>query len=148
MTGLKRVRPLCLITSVVLLAALALPVVGFAATTGTYTKESQQAYEKQLDSGVIALGTINKRLGSLRIKTKNGELFLYHYPKKGEPAVVAALEAHHVTVTVLKPSEAAKEIHPKPAKHKLRYIAGGVLIIVILIVGGVLVFRRRGRGDE
>jgi Zn-dependent membrane protease YugP len=147
MTGLKRVRPLALITPVVLLLALALPAVGVAATSSSYTKESQQAYEKQLDGGEIAEGTVNKRLGNLRIKTKNGDLFLYHYQKKGEPAVVAALEAHHVKVTVLAPAEAAKEVHPK-VKHKLRYIAGGVVIVVILIVGGVLLFRRRGREDE
>jgi hypothetical protein len=148
MTGLKRVRPLSLITPVMLLLALALPAAGIAATSSSYTKESQQAYEKQLDGGLIAEGTVNKRLGNLRIKTTNGELFLYHYPKKGEPAVVAALEAHHVKVTVLKPAEAAKEVHPKPVKHKLRYIAGGVVIVVILIVGGVLLFRRRGHEDE
>jgi LPXTG-motif cell wall-anchored protein len=29
--------------------------------------------------------------------------------------------------------------------HKLRYIAGGILIGIIVIVGGVLLFRRRRR---
>jgi hypothetical protein len=149
MTGLKRVRPLCLITSVVFLVALALPVTGLAAAAPTYTKETKQAYEKQLDSGVIAEGTFNKKLRNLHIKTKNGELFLYHYEKKGEPALAQQLAAHHIRVTVLKSSEAAKEAEKKPAKHKLRYIAGGVLILVILIVGVVLlVNRRRGREDE
>ena len=146
MIGLKRLRPLGLLALLALFVALALPAVGLAAATPKYIKESQQAYEKQLHGGEIADATFNKKLRSLHIKTKNGTLYLYKYPKKGEPALDSQLKAAHVPVTILKPSEAAKEV--KPAKHKLRYIAGGILIVVILIVGVVLlVNRRRGRGD-
>jgi hypothetical protein len=146
MTGLKRLCPLGLLAPLALFVALALPSAGLAAATPTYTKETQQAYEKQLNSGEIAEGTFNKKLRSLHIKTKHGELFLYKYPRKGEPALASQLKAHHITVTVLKPTEAAKEI--KPAKHKLRYIAGGILIVVILIVGVVLLVNRRRRESE
>jgi hypothetical protein len=146
MTGLKRLRPLRLIAPLALLIALALPVAGLAAASPTYTKETQQAYERQLKRGEITEATFNKKLRSLHIKTKNGELFLYKYPKKGEPALSSQLKAHHVKVTILKPSEAAKEV--KPAKHKLRYIAGGILIVVVLIVGIVLLVNRRRSGDE
>jgi flagellar basal body-associated protein FliL len=146
MHGLKRKRPLCLIAAVTIVAALALPAVSLAASTPVFIKESQQAYEKQLKSGVIAEATFNKKLRNLHIKTKSGELFLYHYPKKGEQALAATLTAHHIPVTVLKPSEAAKE--SKPAKHKLRYIAGGIVIVVILIVGVVLLVNRRRQQDE
>ena len=145
MTGLKRLRPLSLIAPLVLLVALALPATGLAAAP-TFTKESQQAYEQQLKKGEIVEGTFNKKLRSLHIKTKSGQLFLFHYAKKGEPALAAQLKAHNVTVTILKPTEAAKEV--KPAKHKLRYIAGGILILVILIVGVVLLVNRRRTGDE
>jgi hypothetical protein len=146
MTGLKRLRPLGLMAPLALVMALALPAVGLAAATPTYTPESQQAYEKQLHAGEIAEGTFNKKLRSLHIKTKNGDLFIYKYPKKGEPALASQLKAQHITVTILKPSEAAKEV--KPAKHKLRYIAGGILIVVILIVGVVLLVNRRRSDDE
>ena len=146
MTGLKRLRPLGLLALLALFAALVLPAAGLAAATPTYIKESQQAYEKQLHSGEIAEATFNKKLRSLHIKTKQGNLYLYKYPKKGEPALASQLTAAHIPVTILKPSEAAKEA--KPAKHKLRYIAGGILIVVILIVGVVLlVNRRRGQDD-
>jgi hypothetical protein len=146
MTGLKRLRPLELLAPLAILVALALPAVGLAAATPIYIKESQQAYEKQLDKGEIAEATFNKKLRSLHIKTKDGTLYLYKYPKKGYHPLDAQLTAHHVTVTVLKPTEAAKEI--KPAKHKLRYIAGGILILVILIVGVVLLVNRRRGRDE
>ncbi len=146
MTGLKRLRPLGLMAPLALVMALALPAVGLGAATVTFTKESQQAYEKQLKAGEIESATFNKRLRSVHIKTKNGELFLYKYPKKGEPALAAQLEAHHVPVTILKASEASKEVKTKP--HKLRYIAGGILIVVILIVGGVVLVNRRRNRDE
>jgi hypothetical protein len=46
-------------------------------------------------------------------------------------------------VTTLKPAEAAKEASKAPVHHKLRYIAGGILIAVIVIVGAVLLVDRR-----
>jgi len=146
MTGLKRLRPLGLLAPLALFVVLALPAVGLAAATPTYIHEGQQAFEQQLAKGEIAEGTFNKKLRSLHVKTKQGTLYLYKYAKKGEPALSAKLKAHHVRVTVLKPTEAAKEV--KPAKHKLRYIAGGILIVVIVIVGVVLLVNRRRRGSE
>jgi len=146
MTGLKRLRPLGLLALLALFAALVLPAAGLAAATPKYIKESQQAYEKQLHGGEIASATFNKKLRSLHIKTKNGTLYLYKYPAKGEPALASQLTAAHVPINVLKPSEAAKEV--KPVKHKLRYIAGGILIVVILIVGVVLLVNRRRSRDD
>ena len=99
-----------------------------------------------MKSGEIESVTINKLRRSVHIKTKNGELFLYRYPKKGEPAVASELTAHHVPVTILKHSEAVKEV--KPHKHKLRYIAGGILIVVILIVGAFLLINRRRKRED
>ena len=66
-------------------------------------------------------------------------------PKEGKKAT-AGLEAKHVPITVLTPTEAAKEV--KPAHHKLRYIAGGILIVVIVIVVGVLLIYRRRKAAE
>jgi ATP-dependent Zn protease len=145
MTGLTRARLLGLAALAALCLALAMPASGLGAATPTYTKETQQEFEKQLKSHDIASVTVNKRLRSLRITLKNGQHFLYHYAKKGEPKLVSELQARHVTVTVLKPAEAAKEV--KPAKHKLRYIAGGILIVVVLIVGVVLLVNRTRQRD-
>ena len=146
MTGLTRTRLLGPAALFVLFLALVLPARGLAAAVPTYTKESKQAYEKQLNSGEIKAATFNKRLRSVRVTLKNGELFLYHYGKKESAKLESALKAKHVTVTVLKPTEAAKEV--KPAKHKLRYIAGGILIVVLLIVGIVLLVNRKRSRDE
>ncbi len=111
-----------------------------AAATPVYQKETLAEYEKQLSGGQIQSVTVNKRVRSLRVTLKDGRYVLAKYKAKGEPAVVAALQAKGVPVTVLSSSEAAKE---KPAKHKLRYIVGGVVIVVLLIVGAVLFIDRK-----
>ncbi len=145
MIGPTRTRVLSATAACVLSLVLALPATqafGEEATV-TYTKESLPEYEQQLASGKIASVTINKRLRSLRITLKDGSHVLAHYAARGEPAVLAALNAKHVNVTVLSPAAAKKEASKAPVHHKLRYIAGGILIAVVVIVGGVLFWDRR-----
>jgi hypothetical protein len=116
---------------------------GAAEGTVHYVKESLAEYEHQLSSGQITAATINRRVGSVRLTLKGGEHFLVHYGAHEEPKVAAALAAKSVPVTVLKPAEALREAKKVPVKHKLRYIAGGILIAVIIIVGAVLLVDRR-----
>ncbi len=121
------------------------PAAPASAAEGTvhYVKENLAEYEHQLSSGQIAAATINRRVGTVRLTLKGGEHFLVHYAAHEEPKVAAALAAKRVPVTVLKPAEALKEANKVPVKHKLRYIAGGILIAVIIIVGAVLLVDRR-----
>ena len=148
MTGLTRVRLLAVAALSALCIAFIAPISGaLAASAVEYTKESQQAYEKQLKGGEIASATFNKRLRSLRMTLKNGEHVLYRYPKKGSKTLEAALKAKHVPVTVLKPAEAAREA--KKPGHKLRYIAAAVVVVAIVLAGVVLLYNRsRGARDE
>ncbi|MHB8531289.1 MAG: hypothetical protein ACYDC2_01075 [Solirubrobacteraceae bacterium] len=125
-----------------------MPLAG-AATTPRFTKESKEAYEQQLNKGEIKEGTFNKKLRNLHVELKSGRLFLYHYGKKESKKLTSDLEKKHVKVTVLNATAAGKEAKsaPKPA-HKLRYIAGGILLAVIVIVGIVLLVNRRRGRDE
>jgi len=83
-----------------------------------YTHESEADFAKQLAAKQVKAVEINKRLRTMRVTLADGSHVLASYPKKQEP------QTH----------------------HKIRYIAGGVIVLVILIVGGVLlVNRRRGR---
>jgi len=150
MTALTRARLLAVAAISTLCIVLAAPITAAgAAASPQYTKESQQAYEGQLKAGEIASATFNKRLRSLRLTLKNGEHVLYRYPKKGSKALQDALKAKHVPVTILKPSEAASEAKSsKKPGHKLRYIVGGVLLVVIVLAGLVLLFNRGRRARE
>ncbi|HYM55564.1 MAG TPA: hypothetical protein VES97_09390 [Solirubrobacteraceae bacterium] len=114
-----------------------------------YEKESLQAYEQQLAAGQIRTATFNRRVRSLRLTLKDGTHALVHYAAKGEPKLAAALKAKGVPITVLKPAEASKEVVKKPVHHKLRYIAGGIVVGLIVIVGIVLLIdRSRKRRTE
>jgi hypothetical protein len=129
-----------------LCGVLAMPASqAFGATSATpnYTKESTQAYAQQLASGQIAEAVINKRIRTIRITLKSGEHVKARYQAHEEPKVVAALKAKGVPVRILTPAEAKAEASKSPVHHKLRYIAGGILIAVIVIVGAVLLWDRR-----
>lgn len=115
---------------------------GRAAAEPTYRHESLQEYEKQLSGGQIREAKINKKVRSVHVTLKNGEHVLAKYAAHEEPKVKAALEARGVPVAVLS-KEAANKEAKKPVHHKLRYIAGAILIAVVIVVGAVLLVDRR-----
>jgi hypothetical protein len=124
-------------------------VAAAAESTVTYQKESFTEYEKQLAGAQIQSVTINKRVRSLRITLKDGRYVLAKYAPHEEPKIAVALQAKGVPVTLLQPAEVTKEASAKPVHHKLRYIAGGILVVVIVVVGIVLyVDRKRKRALE
>jgi hypothetical protein len=144
MNGPTRVRVLG--TGVLCALALALaPTSGLAAeeTTVHYTKESQAEYESQLAHDEIVSATFNKRIRSLHLTLKDGTHVLFHYPPKDEPTLAAALAAKKIPVTILTPAQAKSEASKAPVHHKLRYIAGGIIVAIVVIVGAVLLFDRR-----
>jgi hypothetical protein len=116
-----------------------------AAAEVKYTHESEQEWKSQLASGQIASVIINKRAQSLRTTLKDGRYVLANYPKHESPRVESELRTNHVPFSVLSKSAAAKLAKKAPVHHKLRYIVGGILVGIIVIVGGVLLVRRRGR---
>jgi hypothetical protein len=136
-------RILVLLACLLSAGALASPVAAAAAEGSiSYTHESFQQYQKQLAAGEITAATINKKVRSVHLTLKDGRHVLAKYAAHEEPKVVAALEAKRVPVSVLSKAAADKEAK-KAVHHKLRYIAGGILIAVIVVVGAVLLYDRR-----
>ena len=146
MTALMQKHRSALVVLLALCMVLVMPVAAMAESTSEYTKESKEAFEQQLAKHEIESAVFNKKLRRLHIKLKNGKLYLYHYEKKGSAPLDAKLKAGHVTVTVLTPSQAAKE-KPGAKKHKIRYIVGAVVIVLIVIGLVVFFMRRRGMRD-
>jgi hypothetical protein len=140
-------RAACLSAAIIAVLCLATPAVAAAAeeTTITYTTEPITTWEAQLNGKQIEKVTVNKFVRTLRTTLKDGTHVLAKYPRKGEKPFIAKLEAAHVPVSVLTPTQARSEakLKKKPVKHKIRYIVGGVLIVVIVIGGIVLLLRRR-----
>ena len=136
-------RILLLLACLLCAGALASPVAAGAAEGSiTYTHESFQQYQKQLAAGEITAATINKKVRSVHLTLKDGRHVLAKYAAHEEPKVASALQAKGVPVSVLSKAAADKEAK-KSVHHKLRYIAGGILIAVIVVVGGVLLWDRR-----
>jgi hypothetical protein len=128
--------------------ALLVPAAGAGAAEDVhYTKESLAEFESQLSGGQIRAASFNKRIRSMRLTLKNGDHKLVIYKAHQSPALIARLQAKHVPVTVLAKAQAEKEAKEKPVHHKIRYIAGAVVVAVIVLVGIVLLVNRRRRRD-
>jgi hypothetical protein len=107
-----------------------------------YQKESLQEYEKQLAGGQIQAASFNKKVRSIHLTLKDGRHVLVKYGAGQEPTYLAQLRAKGIAATFLQPAQAAKKAK-KPVKHKLRYIAGGILVAVVIVVGAVLLIDRK-----
>ncbi len=127
-------------------ALMPLTVAASAAATVASQHESFTEYQHQLAAGQIQAAKINRRLRSVHLTLKDGRHMLAKYLAHEEPKVLAELQAKGVPVTVEKQTEAAKEA-AKPVHHKLRYIAGGILVVVVIVVGGVLFIDRKRKTE-
>jgi hypothetical protein len=126
-------------------AAMLLGGASQAVAEVTYKKETEAQWKAQLSSGQIAKVVINKRAQSVRTTLKNGEYVIANYPKHQSGRVEAELKAAHVPYEVLSKAQVEALAKAKPVHHKLRYIAGGILVGIIVVIGGVLLYRRRVR---
>jgi ATP-dependent Zn protease len=103
-----------------------------------YQHESYQTFQAQLAGGQIKAVTFNKKPHSVHITLDDGRKLLAIYPSHEEPALAAELAAKGVPFTVEKHKSTVKPVH-----HTLRYIAGGILVLVILAILAVLLIGRR-----
>ncbi len=114
-----------------------------------FERESLKSYEAQLHKGEVHALTFHpaasgSTVGHLHISLNNGEHMSVTYATGEQGKLVAQAQAANARVKVA--TATAKKA--PPAKHKLRYIAGGILIVVIVVVLIVLlVGRRRAAAD-
>lgn len=118
-----------------LLATVVPPAV--AATSSVhFQSESYSDFQKQLAHGEIHAATFNKKAHSIHLVLNDGRHMKASYPSHDEPRIAAAIRAKGVSVKVV-------EHKPPAVHHTLRYIAGGILVIVILAILAVLLIGRR-----
>ena len=98
-----------------------------------------QDFQRQLAKGEIHAATFNKIPHSLHLSMNDHRHLLVVYPPLQYKKISAELKAKGVSVAVAKHAKGSA----KSAKHTLRYIAGGILVLVILVVLAVLLIGRR-----
>ena len=105
-----------------------------------FEKESLSAYEGQLRHKQVHADAFHPgaSTGHLHVSLSDGKHMTVAYAPAQQARLVAQAQAVGAHVQVAK--AAAKTA---PVKHKLRYIAAGILIVVILIVLAVLLIGRR-----
>jgi hypothetical protein len=117
------------------------------AATAHFEKESLQAYEAQLHHGQVHALTFHPgtTTGHLHISLDNGGHMTVEYAVTEQGKLLAQAHAANARVKLA----AAQTKKAAATKHKLRYIAGGILIAVIVIVLMVLLIgRRRAVAEE
>ena len=132
---------------------LSAPVTSLAASALHFERETLTVYEGQLRRHEVHAASFHPGTGTssghLHISLNDGRHMTVAYVASEQARLISQAQAGgtHVTVAVLKHKAA------KPAKHKLRYIAGGILVLVIVVVLIVLLIGRRRdlapeQGDE
>jgi hypothetical protein len=124
-----------------MLAAVVVAMPASAATIVHFQKEGVSAYEVQLHKGEVHALTFHPGTptGHLHISMNNGTHFTVAYASSEQAKLVAQAEADHARVQIA----AVQVKKTAPVKHKLRYIAAGILIVVIIVVLIVLLIGRR-----
>ena len=101
---------------------------------------------EQVRSGPLIRAIINPTRGDVEIKFRNLDEWHAFYPAGAQATLQRLLAARHVRVLFV-PRHPVRTSKPATVHHHLRYIAAGVLaVLVVLAVGATLYLRRRQAG--
>jgi hypothetical protein len=136
---MHRLRTLLLPLALLGLLALTPPALGAAPVpTEDYATLLHQINLKKGDPKRVVKATLDKRRHHIRVTLADGSRPLISYPAGQDKFLVDTLLRHHIHPKYT----AAKKVH-----HVLRYIAAGVVAVLLLIGAGVWVYTR-GREAE
>jgi hypothetical protein len=105
------------------------------------TQVSYPELLREVRSGPPIRAVINPARGDIEIKFRDLSEWEAFYPAGARPSLQRLLHARHVRV-IFASRHRARAAPARPAHHHLRYIAAGVLA-VLLLGAGALVYRRR-----
>jgi hypothetical protein len=137
-------RAQALLLPFALFALLALTPPAFAAApvpTESYTTLLHQLAAKKGDPQSVIAATVDKKKHHIRVTLANNTRPLVSYPASQDKFLIDTLLRHHIKpkYTVTK-----KAVH-----HVLRYIAAGIVAVLLLIGAGVWVYTRgRPQGPD
>jgi hypothetical protein len=127
-------------------AWLALSASAVAATVVHFEPESVSALKTQENHAQVHALSFHpgKGTGHVHVSLDNGRHMTVAYATSEQAALLTVARENNTPVTIAK----AKTATAKPAHHKLRYIAGGILVLVIIVVLTVLLIDRRRKLGE
>jgi hypothetical protein len=111
------------------------------ATASAATSESYSTVVTQIKTIPLVHAVINPKGNHVEIKYPNGTEYIAVFPQGGQPALQRLLHERHIKIIFASRHQAKPR--PAPVHHHLRYIAGGILLGAIAVIGGVLLYRRR-----
>jgi len=129
-------RRICAI--LVLLCLLAPAPISLAVTPAI--TESYAALVRQIDTGQVVVAHVNESDHHISVVLKDGRKEFISFPAAQHKTLVDSLLHHGV-----KPIFTTHKKTPKPVHHVLRYVAAGVVVVLLLIGGGVWVYTRGQR---
>jgi len=125
---------------IVLLCLLAPAPVALAATPAI--TESYAALVHQIDTGQVVVAHVNERDHHISVTLRNGSREFVSFPPAQHKTLVDSLFRHGVKPIFTSTTHTTKA---KPVHNVLRYVAAGVVVVLLLIGGGVWVYTRGGR---
>lgn len=126
------------------LAALLCVLAGAGTAFGAALTESYSTLVHQVDTGLVTIAYVNEETHHVQANLKDGSQQLVSFPAAQHKALVDSLLKHHVTVIYTRKKPHAKAA-AKPVHHVLRYIAAGVVVVLLLIGLGVWRYTRGPR---
>jgi hypothetical protein len=125
---------------ITLVGVLGLP--GAVASAATWV--SYPALLKQVRSGPLIRVIINPNRSDVEIKFRDLSEWHAFYPRSEQPALQRLVRARHIRL-LFTPRPHLRPARVAAVHHHLRYIAAGVIAVLIAIGGVVLLNSRRGQ---
>ena|SRR5579862_8693244 len=117
---------------------LALPTLALAAEP--VSTETYATLQKQIASRQVTLAYVDEETHDVHVTLKDGTRQLVVYPAADHKVLIDSLLHHGVKPIYTKHTHAAKPVH-----HVLRYIAAGVVVVLLLVGAGVWMYTRGPR---
>jgi len=127
-----------------ILAALLCVTVGCATAFGAALTETYSTLLHQIDTGQVTIAYVNEETHHVQANLKDGSQQLVAFPAAQHKVLVDALLKHKATIIYTRKKPHVKAA-AKPVHHVLRYIAAGLVVVLLLIGLGVWRYTRGPR---
>src|SRR5579862_3900788 len=128
------------VTVAVVLCVLVCAAGAFAAAL----TESYSTLLHQIDSGQVTIAYVNEETHHVQANLKDGSQQLVAFPPSAHKALVDSL-LHHGAQVIYTRKKPHPKAAPKPVHHVLRYVAAGIVVVLLLIGLGVWRYTRGPR---